>query len=149
MVNGAPILLTAAGGVNLTTYAPLLVPLATIVVGWLAYLGVRRGSRVEDSQQRAKNKLDERVQALNEMATINERLEAENTRLRTSRDDEDKRHRATQERCRQQIERLLSELNTLRSIVTGEIAKAAATGAAVDAARHIEQHDQDTAEGAP
>lgn len=159
MFSGAPSL-TAAGGVDFTSYGPLLVPIATIITGWLAFLGIKRGKRVEESQQNAKNRLDERVQSLNELAKINERLEAENARLRASRDDEATRrrdeierrdavHRAAEKRCRHTTEQLLHELDTLRSVVTGEIAKAAAMGAAVDAAHHIERHDQATPDGNP
>jgi predicted nuclease with TOPRIM domain len=154
------LLLASGGGAQLTSYAPVLVPVATLFTGWLAYLGVKRGSRIEDSQQRARNKLDERVQTLNELNALSERLEAENARLRDSRDGEAARHRteldrldahhqAAEDRCRRQVERLLQELETLRSVVTSEIAKAAAANAAGDAAAHVELHDQATPEGAP
>lgn len=152
MLTGAPLLTAAAGDTNFTAYAPLLVPIATIIVGILSLIGVRRAARVEDTQGKAKTRLDERVHALDEMSKLVERLEAENARLRVSRDDEAARvradaehegsaHRAAETRCQKRTEQLLHELDTLRSIVTSEIAKAAATGAALDAAHHVEDHD--------
>lgn len=145
--------LAAAGGADLSTYAPLLVPAATGFVGWLAYLGVKRGNRVEQNQQNAKNKLDERVQTLAELQAVNKGLTEENTRLKADRDAAYTRHRDELTRatdaCRRQLATLTGAIETLRTVVLDEVARAAA-GEVVERTReHVERHDQVTPDGAP
>lgn len=152
MLAGGPL---AAGSVELSSYAPLLVPAATAFVGWLAFLGARRGGRVEESQQQARNRIDERVQVLAELQAVNERLAAENTRLLAGRDATAKTHRGelarAKEECRRQVEALAAALDTLRTVVLDEVARSAAGQVVEGSRRHVDRHeyDQSGPDGAP
>lgn len=144
--------LFGGGPVDLASYAPLLVPAATAFVGWLAFLGAKRGNRVEESQQQARNRIDERAQTFTELGQINERLQGENDRLRAYRDDEaaraaavlarrDAELRASQERCRRQIDGLVDQLQTVRSALLNEVMRASIDTTVRGAFEHTRGHD--------
>lgn len=158
MLPASPLFAAASGGANIASYAPLLVPIATILTGWLAYLGVKRGRGIEDSQQQAKNKLDERAQSFTELTAINERLGAENNRLNAARETETARvraemerketaHREAESRCQRQVESLLMQVESLRTVVITEVVKSAADQAIGQGRDHLASHDQSTPEG--
>jgi F0F1-type ATP synthase membrane subunit b/b' len=142
-----------AGGVEIASFAPALVPLATIVVGLLAFIGGKRANRVEESQQQARNRIDERVQVLAELQAVNQGLVTENTRLRGNAATDADRNRDDRGRsdadCRRQIETLVGAIETLRTVVLDEVAKSAALGTVSAARQHLEKHDQTVPDGAP
>lgn len=143
----------AAGGVDIASFAPALVPAATIVVGLLAFIGGKRANRVEESQQQARNRIDERVQVLAELQAVNKGLSEENARLRANASTDADRHRhdrgLSDADCRRQIEALAAAIDTLRTIVLDEVAKSAALSAVSAARQHLERHDQTVPDGTP
>lgn len=136
---------------TLAVLGPILLGAAGIIGALSAAVTGIRGLRQTGRTQSAASLLAERVQALTELESVVTRLRDEITRLEGLNDRDRSRHERalaekqveldeTQTRCTQQIRLVTEAMETLRSVVVDEIARAAATTAIQDAAGHAAEH---------
>jgi hypothetical protein len=137
--------------VNLSTLGPLLLGAAGLIGALSAAVTGIRGLRQTGRTQSAATLLAERVQALTELESVVTRLRDEITRLEGLNDRDRLRHeRALAEtqveldeqagRCARQIRLVVEAMETLRSVVVDEIARAAASTAIQRANGHAAEH---------
>ena len=114
---------------------------------WLSHRLGLLGQRKDAQQQEAAHRLAERIEYFDELESINERLSAENTRLRA--DVESARGliaeaeatgnvRLSQQaaRCRARLDDLISTVSMLQGVVVAEMARSQAGDAIESAVRH-------------
>lgn len=137
---------------NLSVLGPILLGAAGLVGALSAAVTGIRGLRQTGRTQSAAALLAERVQALTELETVVTRLRDEITRLENLNDRDRTRHERalaemqvelneTQTRCATQIRLVTEAMETLRSVVVDEIARAAATTAIRKASGHAAEHE--------
>ena len=115
---------------------------------WLSHRLGLLGQRKDAEQQKAAHRLAERVEYFDELESINDRLTAENTRLRAeveslrtliseaeARGDIRLAQQAT--RCRERLDDLIATVSTLQGVVVAEMAKTQAGDAIEKAMRHV------------
>lgn len=117
-----------------------LMGIGTLGIGWAGWVLSKRGQRDTREQQAAANMLQTRVNTVDELESVITHLKAERDRAEAERDRLAAQHTAESQaqaaRCQVQIDRLVDNVATLQSIVSDEIARAAALGAVQDAQRH-------------
>lgn len=125
----------------------VLMGLGTLAIGYGGWLLTKRGQRDSVTAQQAANQLQTRVNTVDELEGIIDRLTVERTHLeerveRLTREHTEEAERQAA-RCRVQIDRLVDNVATLQSIVSDEIARAAALSSVKDAQTHqAEDHDR-------
>lgn len=130
---------------------PLLLGIAGVVGAVAAAVTGIRGLRQTGRTQLAAGLLADRVQALAELEAVVTRLRDEVGRLEDLNDRDRTRYDrllaekqadidGIADRCTQQIGLVVEAMETLRAVVTDEIARAAATTAIDTARQHIAEH---------
>ena len=116
--------------------------LALVGVGGLgtSFVLNKRGAAAQEKQQEKANRLAERVQSFDELESLNDRLGADIERLRAQlrevEEASDRRQRAQAQRCRTQLEDMVTTINALRGVILSEVMKASA----VEATAHVAEH---------
>lgn len=117
--------------------------LALVGVGGLvtSTLLSRQGTRRQEIQEHAAGKLNERIQAFQELERLNDNLREENERLRGLLGEAEQvgNHRLAIQagRCRDRLEDLIAVVAGLRGVVLSEIARASADTATDTAQTHL------------
>ena len=123
------------------TVASIVVAGAGLISAVSAYALGKRGQRNDEKQQSAKTKLEERIAAFDELESLNDRLEKENSRLRDvlaqTEATGDIRLARQARRCREKLDECVAALSALQSVVLAEVARVAAGDAIEDAVRHV------------
>lgn len=134
--------------VDLGQIASIILALVAVVGAITSWLLGRRGQANAEREQAAKNRIEERVVAYNELESINdrltkdvERLTKENDRLRGLADEAlaagDARLSRQAHRCREQLEQLIATVSLLQGVVVQEMARGQAGDAIEAAVRHV------------
>ena len=134
--------LTLAGVAQLVLAA---VAVAGAVTSWV--LG-KRGARTAETEQAAKQQLEEHMEAFHQVESLNDRLSKELDRttrdvdrlradLETMQDVAGQRLAEQGRRCRARLDDLTATLSALQGVVLSEIAKASAGDAIEGAMRHV------------
>lgn len=125
-----------------------LMGLGTLGIGWAGWILSKRGQRDTREQQLQANALATRVNTVDELESVITHLKAERDRAEAERDRLSAQHTAEGQaqaaRCQVQIDRLVDNVATLQSIVSDEIARAAALSSVKDAQNHqVDDHHRD------
>lgn len=118
--------------------------LSLVGVGGLAtsYRLSKRGAKAQEEQDQKAGRLAERVQAFDELESLNGRLNDEIERLRKVASETEaagqRRIEWQAQRCRHRLEELIATVTTLQGVVLSEVAKVSAGESAASATAHIE-----------
>jgi hypothetical protein len=123
------------------TLTALIVAATGLIGATSAYLLGKRGQQADKNQQDAKHRLEKRIAAFDELESLNDRLEKENTRLREllveAEATGDLRLSRQARRCRERLDETTAALAVLQSVVLAEVSRVAAADAVQRAADHI------------
>jgi biopolymer transport protein ExbB/TolQ len=122
-------------------FVKFLMALGAIFTGVAGWALSKRGQRDTAAQQQAANQLQTRVNTVDELEAVITHLKQERDYAETIidklRQQNTKDAAAQAARCQIQLDRLIDNVATLQSVVSDEIARAAA----LDAARSAQDHE--------
>jgi hypothetical protein len=139
---------------DLGQIASLILALVAVGGAFTSWRLGKRGQVAAEREQAANTRVEDRLQAFDELESINdrlnkdvERLTKENDRLRGLADEADHAGNARlarqAHRCREQLEQLIATVSLLQGVVVQEMARSQAGDAIEAAVRHVARDHPD------